>query len=288
MTILLMLICAVGIGWFLRDVVNNALIKMDQDRQRRRLNNIVQQKTAIPLQAYIEIFGEKFTGLLTTPFFERYLTYLEKQLRRADIRHLKAVDLLGYQLLASVVFSSVFGLLAGSVELAVLSFGAGLILPVVWLNDKAQKREKYLLRELPNALEILSLCSEAGLSLEQGMEQYLRNAKSGPLKEELTKIMDLTRSGSGRKKAFLSVTEKLDLTDFSLFSTSVIQAERFGTGIAKTLQQLSMTIRDKQSQRAEKAVQEMPVKLLFPLILFIMPVTFLIIFGPILLQFLNQ
>ena len=78
------------------------------------------------------------------------------------------------------------------------------------------------------------------------------------------------------------------MTDFSLFSTSVIQAERFGTGISKTLQQLSMTIRDKQSQRAEKAVQEMPVKLLFPLILFIMPVTFLIIFGPIVLQFLSH
>ena len=287
MTILLTIICAVGIGWFFTDVVQHFMLKMDRARQQRRLNNIVQQKKAIPLQAYIETFREKFTGLLASPYFEKYLIYLDKQLKRADIRYLKAVDLLGYQLLASVLGGSVFGLLADSVELAVISFGAGLVLPVVWLNDKAQKREKDLLRELPNALEILSLCSEAGLSLEQGMEQYLRNAKPGPLKDELSKIMDLTRSGAGRKKAFLSVTEKLDLTDFSLFSTSVIQAERFGTGIAKTLQQLSMTIRDKQSQRAEKAVQEMPVKLLFPLILFIMPVTFLIIFGPILLQFLN-
>jgi tight adherence protein C len=99
--------------------------------------------------------------------------------------------------------------------------------------------------------------------------------------------MEQTRIGSGRKAAFTSVTEKLNLTDFSLFSTSVIQAERFGTGISKMLQQLSLTIRDKQSQRAEKAVQEMPVKLLFPLIFFIMPVTFLIIFGPIILQFLH-
>ena len=99
--------------------------------------------------------------------------------------------------------------------------------------------------------------------------------------------MEQTKSGSGRKIAFTSVTEKLNLTDFSLFTTSVIQAERFGTGISKTLQQLSITIRDKQSQRAEKAVQEMPVKLLFPLIFFIMPVTFLIIFGPIALQFFH-
>ena len=75
------------------------------------------------------------------------------------------------------------------------------------------------------------------------------------------------------------------MTDYSLFCASLIQAERFGTGVSKILRQLSLTTRDKQTQRAEKTVQEMSVKMLVPLILFIMPVTFLIIFGPILLQF---
>ncbi|HTA76128.1 MAG TPA: type II secretion system F family protein [bacterium] len=253
-----------------------------------RLNNIVKQKKAIPFQAFIETFKEKFSIFFTKPAFKTYLNHLSIQLRRANLNQFKAEDILGYQVLMAIGFGLIFGVLAGSMELALISIIVGLALPLIWLNDKAQKREKDLLRELPNALEVLSLCSEAGLSLEQALDQYLRNAKSGPLKDELSKIMEQTRSGSGRKTAFTSVTERLNLTDFSLFATSVIQAERFGTGISKTLQQLSMTIRDKQSQRAEKAVQEMPVKLLFPLIFFIMPVTFLIIFGPIVLQFLNQ
>jgi tight adherence protein C len=251
MVYLLALISAIGIGWFVRNMMLVVLTKISQS-------------------------------------FKNYLSYLETQLRRSNYSYLKSEDILGYQVLIGFIFGFIFGVLAGSIELALISIVAGLALPIIWLNDKAQKREKDLLRELPNALEVLSLCSEAGLSLEQGLDQYLRNAKSGPLKDEFSKIMEQTKSGSGRKIAFTSVTERLNLTDFSLFTTSVIQAERFGTGISKTLQQLSVTIRDKQSQRAEKAVQEMPVKLLFPLIFFIMPVTFLIIFGPIVLQFLNQ
>lgn len=288
MIYLLAFISAIGFGWFVHNVVFAVITKMTQERRIMRLNNIVKQKQAIPFQAFIETFKEKLSTFLTKPVFKTYLDYLSTQLRRANLNQFKSEDILGYQVLMAIGFGLIFGVLAGSMELALISIIVGLALPLVWLNDKAQKREKDLLRELPNALEVLSLCSEAGLSLEQALDQYLRNAKSGPLKDELSKIMEQTRSGSGRKTAFTSVTERLNLTDFSLFATSVIQAERFGTGISKTLQQLSMTIRDKQSQRAEKAVQEMPVKLLFPLIFFIMPVTFLIIFGPIVLQFLNQ
>jgi tight adherence protein C len=288
MIIFLSLICAVGIGWFVQNIAHSIIIKILKQQQMIRFNNIVKQKRAIPLQSFIDTFRENTTSLLTTKQIKNYLSYLETQLRRANYGHFKPVDILGYQVLMAVGFCFVFGFLAGSYELALISVVVGFALPVIWLNDKAQKRERELLRELPNALEVMSLCSEAGLSLEQALDQYLKNAKSGPLKEEFSRIMEQTRIGSGRKAAFTSVTEKLNLTDFSLFSTSVIQAERFGTGISKTLQQLSLTIRDKQSQRAEKAVQEMPVKLLFPLILFIMPVTFLIIFGPIVLQFMNQ
>jgi len=288
MIIFLSLISAVGVGWFIRNIVLLIVTKIFQQQQRIRLSNIVKQKKAIPFQSFIDTFRENVTSFLTTKTVKNYLGYLEIQLRRANYGHFKSVDILGYQVLMGFGFCLFFGFLAGSYELTLISIAVGFALPVIWLNDKAQKRERELLRELPNALEVMSLCSEAGLSLEQALDQYLKNAQSGPLKEEFSRIMEQTRIGSGRKAAFTSVTEKLNLTDFSLFSTSVIQAERFGTGISKTLQQLSLTIRDKQSQRAEKAVQEMPVKLLFPLILFIMPVTFLIIFGPIVLQFMNQ
>ena len=205
MVYFLILISSLGFGLFFYHVLHELLVKLDHEKQQRRLANIVQKRTAIPLQDYIDSFRERFTGFVSRTALQKYLIYLERQLRRANITYLNPMDLLAYQLLGAVFFSVSIGCLAGSFELSVISLGAGLILPFVWLNDKVQKREKDLLRELPNALEILSLCSEAGLSLEQGLEQYLKNAKQGPLKDELSKIMEQTRTGAGRKKAFLSV-----------------------------------------------------------------------------------
>ncbi|HVM33294.1 MAG TPA: type II secretion system F family protein, partial [bacterium] len=219
----------------------------------------------------------------------RYLNWLEGFLKRAAINDRTPRQLLAYQLLIFTAVSLVIGLLVGSPWLAL---GAGVLgagMPLSLVRDRALRRESKLLRELPNALEVLSLCGEAGLSLEQGLAQYLaqRVGASHPLGEEFAKVLEQTRVGSSRREALAAMGQRLQLTDVSLFVTSVIQSEKFGTGMAKTLRQLSATLRDKQTQRTEKAVQELPVKMLLPLLLFILPVTFLIIFGPVLLSFFN-
>ncbi len=279
---------SLALGWFVRDMALLALLRFSRYQQTVRLENLVgQSRKSVPFQTVIAFLENNLEILSEFKMFEKYFKYVSRQLQRMNRPDLKPVQILGYQILASVFAFLLFQLLSGSVELAFLSFLSGVGLPLLWIRDQVTRREKGLLRDLPNALEILSLCSEAGLSLEQALDQYLKNAKKGALREELGGILEQTRTGSNRKDAFESVSSRLDLTDFSLFTTSLIQAERFGTGIAKTLRQLSITIREKQSQRAEKAVQELPVKMLLPLILFIMPVTFLIIFGPIVLQFLN-
>lgn len=233
------------------------------------------------------ILGSQVQHLARDGSFGHYLAHLSTQLRRGGLSSTTAVQLLGYQVLGGISGGLVFGVLSGSLELALFTLLLGLLLPRLWVRDKALLRERRLLLELPNALESLSLCSEAGLSLEQGIEQYVKSAGPGPLREEFARVLEQTQSGSARKGALEVVASRLGLTDFNLFASSVIQAEKFGTGVSKTLRQLAVTLRDKRSQRAEKAVQELPVKLLLPLILCIMPVTFLIIFGPLLLQFLN-
>ena len=208
MIYLFLILSSVGIGWFVRDMTLAAIRKIAQRHQNLRLDNIVKQKRAIPFQSFIYTFRENASGLFKGAAFKNYLGYIETLLRRSNYSYVKPEDILGYQVLLALGCTLVFGLLAGSMELGVISFGVGAALPLIWLNDKAQKREKDLLRELPNALEVLSLCSEAGLSLEQAMDQYLKNAKAGPLKDEFSKIMEQTRTGSGRKTAFTSVTEK--------------------------------------------------------------------------------
>jgi Flp pilus assembly protein TadB len=288
-TAIFLLLCSAGIGWFTRDRAYLALIRFSRYQQNLRLKRLAEPvKKAMPFQTALLYFEERLQGLFQVSLFQKYFRYLERQLERMNRRDLKAAHIFGYQIIGSVGAALLFGLVSGSLELAALAFLIGAFLPVIWLRDKALAREAKVLAELPNALEILSLCSEAGLSLEQAMDQYVKNTKPGPLKDEFTGMLEQTRSGSSRKMALEGVRDRLQLTDFSLFTTSLINAEKFGTGISNILRQLSLTMRDKQTQRAEKAVQELPVKLLFPLIFFIMPVTFLIIFGPIVLQFLKQ
>jgi tight adherence protein C len=285
--VLLALSCFFG-GWFVRNVTLDLLVRLFRHQQDLRLKSIVAQSgKPLPFQNFLSLLEDNGRLLQKSSIFKKYFHYLSRQLQRMGRHDLKPIYLLGYQILAAFGGALVFGLLSENAYLAVMAFLIGVVTPVIWLRDNALRREKMILRELPNALEILSLCSEAGLSLEQALDQYLKNAKRGPLRDELGGILEQTRSGSSRKSALETVSARLDLTDFSLFVTSLVQAEKFGTGIAKTLRQLSLTLRDKQTQRAEKAVQEMPVKMLLPLVLFIMPVTFLIIFGPIVLQFLQ-
>jgi tight adherence protein C len=209
-------------------------------------------------------------------------------LRRSGREEFQPHQILGYQLLAGLGSFFLIHLLLGVFTLSCTGMFLGAVLPAMWMRDLALKRERRILRELPNALEIVSLCCEAGLTVEQGIDQYLKNARPNPLGNEFSFVLEQTRSGSSRKSALETSAKRLQLTDFSLFTTSLIHAERFGTGVANTLRQLSMTLRDKQTQMAEKAVQELPVKMILPLVFFIMPVTFLIIFGPVFLQFLGQ
>lgn len=285
----LLFVSSALLGLTIRNLVWALLVRLSNRQQEVRLKSLMSASVSgarkLPFQTWIAFFDENLGPFLKKDHFQKYTQYLSKQLQRMNRPDLRAAQILGYQVLLAVGSGLFFGIFSGNFELALIACGLGAALPLIWLRNGALKRESQLLRELPNALEILSLCSEAGLSLEQSLDQYLKNCKMGPLKEEFSGLLEQTRSGASRKNTLESISLKLDLVDFSLFSSSLIHAEKFGTGISQTLRQLSLTMRDKQSQRAEKAVQEMPVKMLLPLILFIMPVTFIVIFGPVLLQF---
>jgi Flp pilus assembly protein TadB len=241
----------------------------------------------VPLRFYVERIERLSSGFFKSRVLGLYFDYLTNWINRSSQRELRAAQLFSYQVF---IFLISFLLVQSLIQNVLVSLAAALLgacLPVSWIRDRALRREDKILRELPNALEILSLCVEAGLSLEQGLVQYLENTGSQPLANEFSKVLEQTKMGSSRKEALQAMSSRVNLTDVSLLVTSIIHAEKFGTGVSKTLRQLSATLRDKQAQRIEKKVNELPVKMLLPLLLFIMPVTFLIIFGPVLLSFFN-
>jgi Flp pilus assembly protein TadB len=155
-TLILLAICAAGIGWFVRDRVYSALIRFSRYQQNLRLKALAEPaRKAMPFQTVLLYFEERLQGLFQFPLFKKYFRYLGRQLERMNRRDLKAAHIFGYQIIASAGAGLLFGLASSSSELTVLALLIGAFLPVIWLRDKALAREAKVLAELPNALEIL-------------------------------------------------------------------------------------------------------------------------------------
>jgi tight adherence protein C len=215
---------------------------------------------------------------------ENYRVQLETLLRRSGRDSgTKPERIAGMQVATAALAGVVFGSLTGWAGFLIGAL-VGAAIPFMMLSDEARRREGRILRELPNALEAFSLCVEAGLTLDQAWAHYLSNASPHPWRDELARVVQQVQAGSSRKDALASLNNRLDLTDVALFTSSVVHAEKAGTGVGIVLRRLGATLRDKQAQRAEKSIQELPVKLLLPLLLCIMPVTLLVLFAPILLR----
>jgi tight adherence protein C len=285
MTYFFAVISAIAFGLMAKQLALLVLERILEYRTTVQLKILTgETRPKVPFRVFVESF-EKWQGkVIQVEIFKNYLNFLNQLIQRSQKTELKPEQIVTYQILAALLGIFIFMPLTENTIITFFASALGAFSPILWLRDMAFRREKDNLKELPTALEVISLCVEAGLSLEQGLTKYLQNSKPQSLKSEFTKVLEQTKMGSSRKDSLQSMSSRLNLTDVSLFVTSVVHAERFGTGMAKTLRQLAITMRDKQVQRAEKAIQELPVKMLLPLLLFIMPVTFLIIFGPILLD----
>jgi len=188
----------------------------------------------------------------------------------------------------AAAFGLWFGLALGADLLLTLALTlGGFFLPDLWLREQDQARRRGLMRELPDMLDLLSSCMDAGLGFEQALGVILERGRPGCLKSEFMEMMRQIRMGQSRRDALQALARRVDEQDFTTFVTALIQAERLGVSIAVTLKSQASQLRGKRSQQVEKMALEAPVKLLFPLIVFIFPVVFLILFGPIVIRFMQ-
>ena len=168
-----------------------------------------------------------------------------------------------------------------------LTLGALLYLaPDTWLRLKIKKRRERIRKSLPDALDLLVICVEAGLGLDQAM---LRVGKemiiSHPdLHQEFTQVNLEQMAGKPRLEAWKSAAERTQIAEFSLFVTMLTQADRFGTPIIRALSRFADEIRLKRRQRAEEMAAKTKIKILFPLVLFIFPCIFIVLLAPAILN----
>jgi tight adherence protein C len=159
--------------------------------------------------------------------------------------------------------------------------------PKIWLDNRVRFRQKQTLKSLPDAFDLVTTCVEAGLGLEAALARVAEKVE-GPFGEELTIMLHEVSLGRLRREAMKDLGERVGLPDLTAFINAVIQAESMGTSIAAVLRVQADQMRVKRRQRAEQQAQAAPIKMMFPLVLFIFPCMFLVILGPAGIQIYEQ
>ncbi len=194
------------------------------------------------------------------------------------------------RVLASKLLLGVAGLLLGVLELSVHRTGTWLLFaigvtalgyfaPDLLLRARAEKRQDEIRGKLPDTLDQMTICVEAGLGFESAMA---RSAKSGTgvLSDEVTRTLQEVQIGVPRSQALRNLMNRTDVADLRHFVMAVLQAESYGVPIAQVLRVQAAELRLKRRQRAEEKAMKIPIKVLFPLVFCIFPTLFIVLLGP--------
>ncbi|MEO1767791.1 type II secretion system F family protein [Thiobacter aerophilum] len=217
------------------------------------------------------------------------------QLRLAGLDYaLSPEQLIAQRLLASLLGGLLLWWIAGSFR-AANSLGFGLLgallgyaLMHAWFRDRIALRRRETLKTLPFFLDLITLCVEAGLNLTGAFQQAVAKGPAGPLRDELKRVLRDIRAGKPRVDALRTFADRLNEPAVASLVSALIQGEAMGMNLGPILRAQAEQRRVERFVRAEKAAMEAPVKLLFPLIFFIFPCTFLILLFPIIVRFLQM
>ena len=243
--------------------------------------------TVWPLISFIEYH-------LTARFPPDWLEATHKRLQETGVGYLMSAEqFYAVRVFAAVVVPAVGAILLAAVEaedltlLFLLAVG-GYYFPLIWLGDVRAKRRKDVLRALPVYLDFITMAVEAGLNLNGALNQAMDKGPTGPLRNELYMVVRDLRAGVPRADALRRMEKRLDMEEITSFVGTVIQAEKMGARLGTALRVQALQRRTERFQRAEKLAMEAPVKLILPLIVFIFPVTFIVLAFPIVMKFLME
>jgi tight adherence protein C len=164
----------------------------------------------------------------------------------------------------------------------------GFRMPDIWLGIKIKQRQNEIQMVLPDMIDLISVSVEAGLGLVAAI-QRISERFNNPLSEEFLRTLQEVRLGRPQADALRDMARRVDVSDLSTLLTAIVQAELLGLAVANVLRVQSERLRERRSQRAREAAQKAPIKMTFPLVLFIFPALFIVILGPAMINiFLGQ
>ena len=171
--------------------------------------------------------------------------------------------------------------------LILIAVAIGYVIPDFYLKRKIAKRKYLIARGLPETVDLLGLCIEAGLDFVNAVKWVIDKTPHTPMTEELAFVLEEIKWGKPRIQSLKDMARRLDISEIGSFVQTIIQAERMGTPVAEAFTILSEDARAQRFHRGERIALQAPIKILLPLIFFIMPVIGIVIGGPILLTFMQ-
>lgn len=205
-------------------------------------------------------------------------------------------EFLGIRLLATLLLGGLgFALLmmAGHLPLTrrILMVGAavgiGYYLPILWLRSKTSKRQKDILRSLPDALDLLTICVEAGLGFDGAMTR-VADKWDNELSRSFTRVIQELQLGKLRREALRDMADRVEVPDLTTFVAAIIQADQLGVSIARVLRIQSDQMRVRRRQRAEEQARSAGIKMLPAIVFFIFPAIFIILLGPAVIKMMSM
>ncbi len=169
---------------------------------------------------------------------------------------------------------------------AALSF-IGFYMPFYIIGSRARQRQNAIIRSLPDAFDLITTCVEAGLGLDAALARVAEKVQ-GPFANELSRALRDIALGKARRDALKELGERTGVPDLIQFTNAVIQAEAMGSSVGTVLRVQAEQLRVRRRQRAEEQAYKAPVKMLFPLVLFIFPTLFIVILGPAAISIMND
>ncbi|MFW6068380.1 MAG: type II secretion system F family protein [Chloroflexota bacterium] len=161
----------------------------------------------------------------------------------------------------------------------ILFAGVGFMLPQLWLRSVIDRRKAEIIKKLPDALDLMTICVDAGLTFDGAMDKVYQKW-TDPLSLEFGRVIYEMQLGKSRRQALRDMVDRIDVADVTSFVASVLQADQLGVSIGKVLRIQSEQMRVRRRQRAEEKAQQAPIKMLFPMVFLIFPAMFIVLLGP--------
>jgi tight adherence protein C len=279
--VMFLLVCSGGLLLFYKQAMVQRISAVVSPRAKRGDLLSAIQQTGSSLGGMVERLDR------VLPKSQAEVSVVEKRLIRAGYRNESAVKVFyGAKVLVPLTLclvAVITGFASYSPFFAYAStLGLGFLMPDFWLGRQISKRQKEIRLGLPDALDFLVICIEAGLSMDQATSrtaEELRLARPA-LSDELDIVVLEQRAGRLRSDAWRQFAERSDVEQVRILVSVLVQSEQLGTSVAKTLRVHSDTLRTQRRQQVEEQAAKTTVKLVFPLVFFIFPSLFVVTLGP--------